>query len=97
MCSVADPGQATSEVFRVLRPGGRFLFLEHGLSPEAAVQKWQRRMNWLQSLLGDGCKLDRDIKQIVAAQPYSAIDSREQYLEKMPKISGYVYRGVARK
>jgi ubiquinone/menaquinone biosynthesis C-methylase UbiE len=97
LCSVADPRQATSEVFRVLRPGGRFLFLEHGLSPEAAVQKWQRRMNWLQSLLGDGCKLDRDIKQIVAGQPYSTIDSREQYLEKMPKISGYVYRGVARK
>jgi hypothetical protein len=81
----------------VLRPAGRFLFLEHGLSPEATIQKWQRRMNWLQSLLGDGCKLDRNIKELVATQPYSAIDSREQYLEKMPKISGYVYRGVATK
>jgi ubiquinone/menaquinone biosynthesis C-methylase UbiE len=97
LCSVADPGQATSEIFRVLRPAGRFLFLEHGLSPEATIQKWQRRMNWLQSLLGDGCKLDRNIKELVATQPYSAIDSREQYLEKMPKISGYVYRGVATK
>ncbi|HEY2415757.1 MAG TPA: class I SAM-dependent methyltransferase [Pirellulaceae bacterium] len=97
LCSVADPCQATSEIFRVLRPRGRFLFLEHGLSPEAAVQKWQRRMSWLQSLLGDGCKLDRNIKELVATQPYSAIDSREQYLEKMPKISGYVYRGMATK
>jgi len=97
LCSVADPRQAMSELFRVLRPGGRFYFLEHGLSPEAAIQKWQRRMNWLQSLLGDGCKLDRNIKEIVAAEPSSAIESREKYLEKMPKISGYIYRGVATK
>ena len=54
-------------------------------------------MNWLQSLLGDGCKLDRNIKQLMVAQPYSAIDSREHYVEKMPKISGYVYRGIATK
>lgn len=97
LCSVGDPKGTMSEVFRVLKPGGRFFFLEHGLSPEPAVQNWQRRMNWLQSLLGDGCKLDRNISQLVAAQPYSAIDSREHYLEKMPKISGYVYRGVATK
>jgi ubiquinone/menaquinone biosynthesis C-methylase UbiE len=97
LCSVADPPRALSEVFRVLRPGGRFFFLEHGLSPEPTIQRWQRRMNWLQSLLGDGCKLDRNIKELVAEQPYSAIDSQEHYLEKMPKISGYVYRGVARK
>lgn len=97
LCSVVDPTQATSEIFRVLKPGGRFLFFEHGLSPEASIQKWQRRLNWLQSLLGDGCQLDRPIQQLVAAQPYSRIDSREQYLEKMPKVSGYVYRGIATK
>jgi ubiquinone/menaquinone biosynthesis C-methylase UbiE len=97
LCSVADPGRAMSEVFRVLRPGGRFYYLEHGLSPEAAIQRWQRRMIWLQALLGDGCRLDRNIRELVTAQPYSAVDSREQYLEKMPKISGYVYRGVATK
>jgi len=97
LCSVADPNRVMSEIFRVLRPGSRFLFLEHGLSPDTAIQKWQRRMNWLQSLLGDGCKLDRNIKELVAAQSYAAIDSREHYLEKMPKISGYVYRGVATK
>ncbi len=97
LCSVADPTQTMAEIFRILAPGGRFLFLEHGLSPEEAVQKWQRRLNWLQSLLGDGCQLDRPIKQLVAAKPYSHIDSREHYLEKMPKISGYVYRGIATK
>lgn len=97
LCSVCDPIQVTSETFRVLSPRGRFLFLEHGLSPEPAVEKWQRRLNWLQSQLGDGCQLDRPIKQIVAANPYSEIDIREQYLEKMPRVSGYVYRGVATK
>jgi SAM-dependent methyltransferase len=97
LCSVGDPSRAMGEIFRVLKPGGRFLFLEHGLAPDAAIQAWQRRMNWLQALLGDGCRLDRDIKGLVTGQPYSAIDSRDHYLEKMPKISGYVYRGVARK
>jgi ubiquinone/menaquinone biosynthesis C-methylase UbiE len=97
LCSVADVNQALSEVFRVLKPTGRFLFLEHGLSPEPAVQKWQHRLNWLQMRLGDGCRLDRNMKQLVAAQPYSTVESSEFYLEKSPKTHGYIYRGIATK
>jgi len=95
LCSVADPGQTLSEVFRVLTPMGRFLFLEHGRSPDPAVHKWQRRLNWLQTRLGDGCRLDRNIKELVAAQPFSAVESAEFYLEKSPKTHGYIYRGIA--
>jgi ubiquinone/menaquinone biosynthesis C-methylase UbiE len=97
LCSVADANQTLGEVFRVLRPSGQFLFLEHGLSPEPDVQMWQRRLNWLQSGLGDGCRLDRDIKRIVATQPFSSIDCSEFYLEKSPKTHGYTYRGSATK
>ena len=95
LCSIEDVGQALSEVYRVLRPGGRFLFLEHGLSPEPSVQKWQRRLNWLEMRLADGCHLDRNMKELVAAQPFSSVEVEEFYLERTPKTHGYLYRGVA--
>ncbi len=97
LCSIEDVGQALGEVYRVLKPGGRFLFLEHGLSPEPGVQKWQRRLNWLEMLLADGCRLDRNMKGLVAARPFSSVEVEEFYLEKTPRTHGYVYRGIARK
>src|SRR5439155_1455359 len=48
LCSIPNVGQAVAEVYRVLKPGGRFLFLEHGLSPEPGVRRWQRRLNRLE-------------------------------------------------
>jgi hypothetical protein len=81
----------------VLRPGGRFLFLEHGLSPEDSVQRWQRRLNWLQQRIGDGCRLDRDMQALVSTQPFASIETEKFYMEQMPKTHGYMYRGIARK
>ncbi len=63
LCSIANVRQAVSEVFRVLRPGGRFVFLEHGLSEDPGVQRWQRRLNPIQRLIGDGCRLDLDVRR----------------------------------
>ena len=97
LCSIDNVNQAVSEVFRVLRPGGRFLFLEHGLSPEASVQRWQRRLNWIQQRIGDGCRLDRDMQALVRTQPFASIESEQFYMERMPKTHGYMYRGMARK
>jgi SAM-dependent methyltransferase len=97
LCSIESVGQAVGEVYRVLRPGGRYLFLEHGLSPQPNVQKWQRRLNWLEMRLADGCHLDRNMKELVAALPFSSVEVEEFYLEKTPKTHGYLYRGVATK
>jgi SAM-dependent methyltransferase len=97
LCSIADVCQAVSEVCRVLRPGGRFLFLEHGLSSDPTVQKWQHRLNWLETRLADGCRLDRNIKELIAAQSFSSIEVDEFYLEHTPKTHGYLYRGMATK
>ncbi len=97
LCSIAGVAQALAEVFRVLKPGGRFLFLEHGLSPEPNVQKWQRRLNWLEMCLADGCRLDRDIRGLVTAEPFSSVRVDQFYMGSFPKTHGYTSRGVATK
>jgi len=95
LCSIDKVGQALGEVARVLKPGGQFLFLEHGLCPEPGVQKWQRRLNWLEKRMCDGCHLDRDIRALVAAAPFASIAMENCYLEKTPRTHGYLYRGIA--
>ena len=97
LCSIEHVSRALAEVYRVLAPGGRFLFLEHGLSPDPGVQKWQRRLNGIEMWLGDGCRLDRNARELVAAEPFAAVAADEFYLEKTPPTHGYLYRGVATK
>ena len=97
LCSIEDVGKALCEAYRVLKPGAHFLFLEHGLSPEPNVQKWQRRLNWLEMRLADGCRLDRNIRELIAAQPFSSVEIEEFDLEKTPKTHSHLYKGIARK
>ena len=97
LCSIEEVAQALREVYRVLKASGKFLFLEHGLSPEPQVQKWQHRLNWLQMRLAGGCHLDRDMRALVSAQPFASVQMDEFYIEKTPKTHGYLYQGVATK
>ena len=97
LCSIDGVEQALREVYRVLKPGGNFLFLEHGLSPEPTVQRWQRRLNPLQQWMGDNCRLDRDIEGLVRSQPFASVDLQGSYLERGPRTHGYVTGGAARK
>ena len=97
LCSIPDVAQALKEVYRVLKPGGRFLFLEHGLSDDPAVQRWQHRLTPFSRLLGDGCHLNRDIPALVTGQAFALDSLQTGYLEKSPKVSGFLFRGVATK
>jgi ubiquinone/menaquinone biosynthesis C-methylase UbiE len=97
LCSIAGVGQALGEVYRVLKPVGRFLFFEHGLSPQPSVRWWQRHLNWLEMRLADGCRLDRDIRGIVTAQPFSSVRIDQFYMSSFPKTHGYMSRGIATK
>jgi ubiquinone/menaquinone biosynthesis C-methylase UbiE len=95
LCSIEHITLALGEVYRVLKPGGGLLFLEHGLSPDPGVQRWQRRLNWLQMCLGNGCRLDRNIRELVGGQPFASVEVEEAYLKKTPRTHGYMYRGMA--
>ena len=97
LCSIEQADRALAEVLRVLKPGGRFLFLEHGLDPDPAVQIWQRRLNWLERRLADGCRLDRNIHEMLAAQPFASLQVDQFDLERIPRTHGHMYRGTASK
>ncbi len=97
LCSIPDVERAVGELFRVLKPGGRILFLEHGVSPDEKVARWQKRLNWFQRRVGGGCILTLDVRGLLAAQPFTVVDIDNFYMPQTPRTHGYMYQGVARK
>ena len=97
LCSIPDAGRALGEVHRVLRPGGRFLFLEHGLADDPKSRAWQRRLNPIQRVLGDGCRLDLDVPALVGSRPFADLHVERFEMERVPRTHGTMYRGVATK
>ncbi|PMB15880.1 SAM-dependent methyltransferase [Fischerella thermalis CCMEE 5205] len=96
LCSIENVEQALKEIYRVLKPGGRFFFIEHGLSNEPNVQVWQNRLTPLQKIIAGGCHLNRNIRQLLENQ-FDTVSLEEFYAEKTPKIIGYLYKGIATK
>ncbi|MEP4077320.1 class I SAM-dependent methyltransferase [Haloferula sp.] len=95
LCSLPNRPKALAEIQRVLRPNGRFVFLEHGLSPDAAVAKWQRRLNVVQKRFAVGCLLDVPVKDELESAGFSFESLRMGYQEKESKTHSYLYEGVA--
>jgi ubiquinone/menaquinone biosynthesis C-methylase UbiE len=97
MCSIPRLDQALVELNRVLKPGGRLLFIEHGLSPDTKIARWQNRLNPINKRIGDGCNLNRNFAAIVGASPLTLEHCDQYYLPKSPRIAAWTYRGVATK
>jgi ubiquinone/menaquinone biosynthesis C-methylase UbiE len=95
MCTIADPAAALKEIYRLLKRGGRFVFVEHGLAPDAEVVKWQKRFNNFTQKWGGGCHLDRDIEALLRASKLQVEKLDKFYLPSGIRAGAYTYRGVA--
>ena len=97
LCSVANVARALAEVRRVLRPGGRLLFIEHGLAPDRGPRGWQRRITPLWKRVGGNCHLDRDVKRELESSGFAIEELRAAYAEGGPRWLSFTYEGWAAK
>jgi len=95
LCTVADPARVLAELRRVLRPDGRLLLMEHGLSDDDGVARWQKRLNGVQRIVACGCNLDRPIAQFVQAHGFRFESVRRFYAPKLPRTHGWMTVGAA--
>jgi len=94
LCTIPDPVSAMQEMRRILKPGGRMLFLEHGEAPDAGVQRWQRRIDPAWRKLAGGCHSGRPIPKLIEQAGWR-IDRMEQDYVPGPKVLAYNYWGAA--
>jgi len=97
LCSVEDPGQVLRELRRILKPGGRLLFLEHGLAPDPSVSKWQHRIEPVWKRMAGGCHLTRPIGSALRGAGFDVEPLGQGYLPKTPRVAGWNEWGVAHK
>jgi ubiquinone/menaquinone biosynthesis C-methylase UbiE len=94
-CTIPEHEAAAREAFRVLKPGGEFLFFEHVAHPRASVRRWQDRLNPAWKKLACGCNLNRDTAAVFrqAGFRFAELDAFEH--PKVPALAGAIIRGKA--
>jgi ubiquinone/menaquinone biosynthesis C-methylase UbiE len=93
-CSIPEVGTALREMRRVLKPGGRLLFVEHGRAPEPAVARWQDRLDPFWRRLSGGCHLNRKIDDLLSDAGFQIDRLATGYIPG-PKIMAFFYEGSA--
>jgi ubiquinone/menaquinone biosynthesis C-methylase UbiE len=94
MCTIPEVDRTLSDIRRVLKRGGRLLFAEHGLAPEASVRRWQ---NWLTPAwkrIGGGCHLNRPIREPIANAGFRFERLESAYIRGQ-KPFAFMYEGSA--
>jgi SAM-dependent methyltransferase len=95
LCTIPDPAAALDELRRVLRPGGALHFVEHGLAPDADVQRWQHRLEPVQKRLFGGCHLTREVLPMLRSAGFDVVESDAFYEPKAPRFLAAETIGVA--
>lgn len=96
LCSIPDVQGALSEMRRVLKPGGWYLFIEHGRGRNERTILWQDRLNPMWNRLTDGCNINRPIDQLVESAGF-ALGPVHEFKGKGPSLVSHLYQGVATK
>jgi SAM-dependent methyltransferase len=94
LCSIPNPSQALHQIKRVLKPGGRLIFIEHGRAPDPGVVVWQDRLTPLWKRIGGGCHLNRRIDEIITGAGFQIPGLNTCYLTG-PRPMTYTYQGIA--
>jgi ubiquinone/menaquinone biosynthesis C-methylase UbiE len=94
LCSIPDPLAALREMRRVLKPDGQLLFVEHGLSPESGIERWQHRLTPIWRHVAGGCHLDRKMDELIRSAGFDILKLRTEYAEG-PRPMTYMYLGYA--
>lgn len=95
LCTIPDALAALGQMRRVLKPGGKLLFSEHGEAPDANILKWQKRLDPIWGVIGGGCHLSRPIDKLIQTGGFKIDDLDTMYLPNTPKFAGFNYWGSA--
>lgn len=95
LCTIPDWRAALKQMRRVLKPGGRLIFTEHGQAPDACVHRWQDRINPLWKKLAGGCNLNRPIPELLRTSGFDIVELNQMYLPSTPRLFGFNYWGIA--
>jgi SAM-dependent methyltransferase len=95
LCTIPGVETALEGMRRVLKPGGKLVFLEHGLAPDPGVVKWQNRLNGVWGKIGGGCNLNRQPDILIDKAGFQIDKIDRHYAKGAPKFAGFMTAGVA--